>query len=303
MSSIVFIDGATGKKQVEKVYGGAWVEWLYRSPMGKLMGYLTSWHCFSKLYGGYQNLSLSRRKIAPFIKQFAIPMDEFLPAEGRTTQAPYRSFNEFFTRRFRPNARHFCLEEEFPAPCEGRYLGYQEVSPQLTFPVKGQYLNYEKLLANQQWASVFAGGPLFIARLCPVDYHRFHFPDDGKYLDFYHISGQLHSVNPVALQSKGDIFITNERHISILELNHFGKMAFIEIGATCVGKIKQLHPLHQEFNRGDEKGMFLFGGSTMIGIGQPGKWHLDQALLRHTGQHLETYIQLGLRLASSKLYL
>ena len=301
MSQIAFIDGATGKMKLEKVYGEAWVKWLYQSPSGKLVKDLFSRPFLSKLYGWYQNHSLSKRKITPFINQFSISMDEFLPAEGKTHRDPYGSFNEFFIRRFRPDARPFCQEEQFPAPCEGRYLGHEEISSALTFPVKGHYLNYKKLLAHNKWAEAFAGGPLFIARLCPVDYHRFHFPDDGYYLDSYRIQGRLHSVNPMALQSKEDIFITNERHISILELKHFGKMAFIEVGATCVGKIKQLHPPDQKFKRGEEKGMFLFGGSTVIGIGQRGKWALDKNLLRHTGNHLETYLQLGRPLGHTKM--
>ena len=262
-------------------------------PQENSSAHLASRPFFSKLYGWYQNHSMSKRKIAPFIHQFSISMDEFLPTEGQTLQDPYGSFNEFFTRRFRPAARPFCQGEQFPAPCEGRYLGYEKISSDLTFPVKGDYLSYEKLLTNHKWAKTFAGGPLFIARLCPVDYHRFHFPDDGCYLDFYRIPGHLHSVNPMALQSKGDIFITNERHVSILELKHFGKIAFIEVGATCVGKVKQLHLPDQEFKRGDEKGMFLFGGSTVIGIGQPGRFAFDKNILRHTHKRLETYLKLG----------
>ena len=134
---------------------------------------------------------------------------------------------------------------------------------------------------------------LFIARLCPVDYHRFHFPDDGHYLDLYRIPGRLHSVNPMALKAKGDILITNERHVSILQLKHFGKMAFIEVGATCVGRIVQLSPNDREFKRGDEKGMFLFGGSTVIGIGQPGAWELAPNILEHTNNRIESYLRLG----------
>ena len=294
MGNIVFIDGASGEKRVEKVYGQALVKWCYQSRWGRLLGHLiarSSW--FSKLYGYVQDQAISGKKVTSFVRKFAISLDDFLPAEGKNAQKPYGSFNQFFTRRLRPGARQFCTGQHLPAPCEGRYLAYQAVTDGLTFPVKGQYLDYQKLLAHPRWAKSFAGGPLFIARLCPVDYHRFHFPDDGRYLDFYCLPGGLHSVNPLALRSRGDVFITNQRHVSILELEHFGAMALIEVGALCVGKIRQLHPQDQEFKRGEEKGMFLFGGSTVIGIGEPGKWNFSPALLRHTAEQLETYLQLG----------
>ena len=291
MQDIIFIDGETGQKRVEQVYGGALIKWLYQSPGGKVVSPILAQTLFSKLYGHYQDLPISKKKIAPFIKKFSISMDDFLPAK-------YASFNEFFTRKFRPCSRPFCQGDQFPAPCEGRYFAYSQISKDLTFPVKGKYLDYQKLLGHPRWSKTFAGGPLFIARLCPVDYHRFHFPDDGHYLDFYRIPGRLHSVNPMALESRGDIFITNERHVSILELKHFGKMAFIEVGATCVGRIEQLHPSQGEFKRGGEKGMFLFGGSTVIGIGRPGKWAFSKNLLHNTNNHLETYFKLGRHIAS-----
>ena len=293
MKPLTFINRFTGKKEVEKVYGGSLIRWQYQSPLGLLFSYFIKQPMVSKLYGLYQDCPLSKTKIAPFIENFSIAHQEYLPAEGRSDSDPYANFNEFFTRKFRPGMRPFAQGNPFPAPCEARYLVFDCIHDHTLFPVKGQHLSYKKLLQNEKWASVFAGGPLFIARLCPVDYHRFHFPDDGNYLDFYPIKGDLHSVNPIALKAKGDIFITNERHVSILELKSFGKMAFIEVGATCVGKIKQTHPLDRPFKRGDEKGMFLFGGSTVIGIGQAGRWSFDHDLIKNTEREIETYIKLG----------
>ena len=295
MKNLTYINSATGKKENEKVYGGLLIKWLYHPfPLCRLMAFIMSWPLFSRLYGFYQNHHLSQTKIKPFIEKFSINIDEFLPSEGGTINEPYKNFNEFFTRKFRPKKREFCTAKNFPAPCEGRYLAFEHIHPTLTFPVKGCYLNYEILLGgHQKWSKIFSDGPLFIARLCPVDYHRFHFPDDGEYLDFYQIKGKLHSVNPVALKTKGDILITNERHVSILELKHFGKIAMIEVGATCVGKIQQLHSINKPFMRGAEKGMFLFGGSTVIAIGEPNGWSFHQQIITHTNNHIETYFKLG----------
>ena len=83
----------------------------------------------------------------------------------------------------------------------------------------------------------------------------------------------------------------NEREVTILETEHFGKLAYVEVGATCVRKIQQTH--HDDtFERGDEKGMFLFGGSTVIVLGEP-KWAVDDRILAHTNQGVEAYLKMG----------
>ena len=132
-----------------------------------------------------------------------------------------------------------------------------------------------------------------------MDYHRYHFPDDGKIVDDYRVSGLYHSVNPLALKSKEDILITNERHVTILETKNFGKLAYIEVGAICVGKIIQSKPLDKgrEFARGEEKGYFLFGGSTVIVIGEKGKWKPSADILMNTKKGMETYLHLGMSVA------
>ncbi len=184
-----------------------------------------------------------------------------------------------------------------PAFCEARYLGYKEMNDDVKIPVKGHFLTSSELLQDSKWAKTFEGGPLMIARLCPVDYHRFHFPDDGKILSAYPIAGRFHSVNPIALKEKPDIFITNERFVTILETENFGKLAYIEVGATCVGKIVQSRPLHGDFKRGEEKGYFLFGGSTVVLLGEKGKWSPSELMLEKTNAGMEVYHQLGSSLA------
>ena len=84
----------------------------------------------------------------------------------------------------------------------------------------------------------------------------------------------------------------NEREVTILETENFGKLAYVEVGATCVGKIQQTHR-ENTFHRGDEKGMFLFGGSTVIVIGEPGKWVIDDRILKHTENGIEAYLKMG----------
>ena len=158
--------------------------------------------------------------------------------------------------------------------------------------MKGSDLTPELLLGRADLARDFEGGPLLIARLCPLDYHRFHFPDDGRTRESYQVHGRLHSVNPLALKYRSEIFFTNERHVSCLETRHLGRLAYIEVGALAVGKIHQTH-LQPEFHRGDEKGYFLFGASTVIVLGQPGAWKPAQDLLDQTALKRETLVRLG----------
>lgn len=296
---IKYFNRHTEKIEREKVYGDWAVKWLYTRPSGKVFARFLTGKWFSKFYGMLQSAPWSRQKIAKFIQKFDIKMQEFLPDEGRTERSPYKNFNQFFIRAFRPGARSFIMDEnKMPAFSEARYFAYEALTDEITLPVKGAYLRAKDLLASEKWGEVFKSGPCFIARLCPVDYHCFHYPDDGELLEMYEGKGLLHSVNPIALKAKEDIFITNQRRINILKTKNFGLLAYIEVGATCVGKIVQTHG-EKTFKRGDKKGHFLFGGSTVILIGEAGRWRPNSLFLDYSSQGIEVYTQLGHSIAAS----
>ena len=280
--------------ETERVYGEGAVRWLYGARSGRLVAAaVAAGSLVSTVYGMVQNSPWSRRKIAPFVERFGIDLDEFLPGEGGTARRPYRSFNDFFIRKFKPGCRHFASAPgDLPAFCEGRYHGYDRVREGDSVPVKGRYLRAGGLLAREEWGERFVDGPLLLARLCPTDYHRFHFPAEGRIIDHYRIDGLYHSVNPLALKKKGEIFCLNKREVSILETEDFGKLAYVEIGALCVGAIVQTFT-GTEFVRGQEKGYFLFGGSTVIVMGTAGAWRPSEDILENTGRGLETYVRLG----------
>ncbi len=287
---IRFWDRKEKREDVEKVYGDSLVRWLYETPMGKgLADRVLSRSWFSKLYGVYQNTPLSSLKIEKFIQDFEIPIEEYeVPFGG------FRNFNEFFIRPFRSGAREFVADSRvMPAFAEARYLAWDRIDPEQLFPVKGKFLSPRKVLDDSKHTRCFEGGPMLLARLCPVDYHRFHFPDDGHLLAQRTLEGGLHSVNPVALRARPEIFAENERQVSILETRNFGKLAYVEVGAMCVGKIVQTHGALRDFKRGDEKGYFLFGGSTVIVLGEPGRWTPDSDLIANTQRKMETRIRLG----------
>ena len=289
---IRYVDIETGITHEEQVYGGFWVKLLYGNWLGRMLSAIIALPFFSAAYGWLQDQPASKKKVRPFIEKFDIRMSEFLPEEGRSDDDPFSSFNQFFTRRVTDTARPFAQDSTFPAPCDARYFACQALNDSVSIPVKGAFFKASALVASDKWNSYFEDGPGFIARLCPVDYHRFHYPDSGEVLDSWRIPGALHSVNPWALAFREDIFMLNERQVTILETESFGKLAYVEVGATCVGKIKQTHT-GKTFSRGDEKGMFLFGGSTVIVIGEKGCWRIYDDIIENTNQQVETYIKMG----------
>jgi phosphatidylserine decarboxylase len=130
-------------------------------------------------------------------------------------------------------------------------------------------------------------------RLAPVEYHHVHYPDHGTTLDHDRLGHRLWTVNWHALLNKPDILFSNERNVNILETRHFGRLAFVEVGALSVGRIVQVHPLDAPFQRGEEKSVFRFGGSAIVVFGEPGTWRPSDDLLEHTKEGVETLVRLG----------
>jgi phosphatidylserine decarboxylase len=276
----------------EHVYGEDAIRFLYQTYFGRLLAdRFLSRRLVSQVMGIYYSTPLSARLIQPFVQKFRIDMTEY---EVRD----FRSFNEFFTRHFRAGARPVTqAPDEMAAFAEGRYFGWDEISSQMTFPVKGSQMSIARILGSEEKAAAFLGGPVLLARLCPVDYHRFHFPDSGRISSHARMPGKLHSVNPSAIGARPDVFMTNERQVSILETTHFGKLAYVEVGALGVGKICQTHAVDDPFTRGSEKGYFEFGASTIILFGERGRWRPDPGILERTLDRMETLVRLGQCLA------
>ncbi len=293
---IQYFNRGNNKIEVEKVYGDAFIKLLYQSAAGKVLSPIFANKLLSKAYGQLQNRMVTQLKVPKFVKNFNIDLTLYEPGSVNVEnqELSYKNFNEFFIRKFKKGKRNFVQEQTvIPACCEARYFGYDEVNDEVKVPVKGKFLNASQLIGDADKAKPFEGGPLVIARLCPVDYHRYHYPDAGKTIDSYPVHGQFHSVNPIALKNRPDIFIANERRVSILETKNFGKLAYIEVGAAMVGKIIQSHDESKSFRRGQEKGYFLFGGSTVIVVGEKGRWTPSEDIVKNTHQGIETYLQLG----------
>jgi phosphatidylserine decarboxylase len=256
-------------------------------PRRSLTQWLESEPLYDWLLAVYQNTGWSARQIEPFVRKHNIDMSEFKPVL-------YRSFAEFFDREFKPGVRPFAsAPTDMPAFAEARYFGWEKVTAQQQFPIKGYSLNVEQVLGSAQRAAPFRNGPVLLARLSPMDYHHLHYPDDGSTLEDDRIGRSLWTVQWHALQHQPDIIIRNERQINILQTSNFGKLAFVEVGAMSVGRIVQVHPLDTRYQRGDEKSVFKFGGSAVVVFGEAGKWRPADDILQHTQENIETLVRLG----------
>jgi len=299
-NEIKYFNRSTQQLETELVYGDSAIKFVYDNPIGQVFAPLVASKLVSQLYGSYQDWTASANKVPPFVEKFDIDLSIYKAGSVASDKKEdsYKTFNEFFIREFEPNQRTFIHnEDKMPAFSEARYFGHAEVNQAVKVPVKGVLLQANDLLGDSKWSDTFAGGPLLIARLCPVDYHRYHYPLSGKTLDSFQIKGEYHSVNPLALKAKPEILIKNERRASILETEKFGKLAYIEVGAAMVGKIIQSHDEATPHAQGDEKGYFLFGGSTVIMLGEKGKWQPSEDIISNTKTGIETYLHLGQEVA------
>lgn len=288
---ILLMDRVSQKIYAEKIYGESILRWLYQGSFLSRLALDCVARCpwVSSLYGALQNTSWSRRKILPFIEEFEIDTREFL--EPVTS---YRSFNDFFTRKLRPEARPIDPEEDVAIiPADGRYFVREEIEGDLVFSIKNQSFSLYTLLRDTELAKAYEGGSLVVARLAPPDYHRFHFPFSCTPSEPRNIQGPLFSVHPIALAKNWGILAENKRVVTCLDSASFGKVLYIEVGATNVGTILQTHSPNTMQPKGAEKGYFSFGGSCLLLLFAKGKLQIDADMKKASSQGLEMRCLMG----------
>lgn len=293
--SIEVVNRYTGAVEVEQVYGDRWLRWTYESAPGRLaLALAVRRAAFSRFFGWRMSRPASRAKIVPFIRDYGLD-----PAEFADPVSSYGSFNDFFSRRLRAGARPVCDGAgDVAFPADGRHLGIADVAAADHYYAKGQKFDLAALAGDAGLAQRFAGGAMVISRLCPVDYHRFHFPVGGRAGEPVVIDGPLYSVSPIALRSRLDYLVQNKRARTLVETREFGGVLIFEIGATCVGTI--VHTAGAgEVKRGDEKGYFRFGGSCVITVFERGRVRLAADLLAAAAAGRELYARVGDRMAGA----
>lgn len=286
--------------EVEKVLGGKWIEFGYQKAL--IRKFVNSWliqRFLSHFVGWFQKSVFSKASIERFVKDYEIDMS---PYEKPLHE--FENFNDFFIRRFKTQAVNFPQDLKIlGSPCEARLSVFSITSNDVQMTLKDTKINFSKLWPHQilpQNPMDFIGGHVWVFRLCPVDYHRFHFCDAGLPGQPHRVSGKLGSVNPTALNIFPSTFVENERQATFFESQNFGKMVFVEVGALCVGKIKQTFKSQSSVVRGQEKGFFEFGASTVLMVTHSKSVEPDPDLIEKTNSGFESRIGLGEAIGKTK---
>jgi phosphatidylserine decarboxylase len=288
---IHYYERESGQLKTEKVAGEKWLVWLYYNPIGEAtLWSLAKRKLVSSIYGNMMDRTSSAKRIHPFIDDFDIDMSV-------SQEQEFNDFNDFFTRKLKDDARPIDTSSNVVvSPADGKILAYADISDSW-FIIKGYRFDVSTFLDNPDLAQKYRDGALLIIRLAPVDYHRFHFPVSGNLSPNKKIDGDYYSVNPYALRKKAEIFCINKREYTILSNPLFGDVVMAEVGATMVGSIIQTSK-GSSVNKGEEKGYFKFGGSTVVLLFEKNKIHIDEDLLINTAKGFETTVKMGERIGA-----
>jgi len=288
---IFYIDRRTGEKVREVVAGEGFLKWMYQTRGGLLtLELLAKRKLFSDLYGKLMDRPSSAKKIEQFVKDLAIDIKE---AEVEDIES-YRHFNDFFYRKLKKGARVVNMDRDVLAsPADGRVLAYENIDIDRVVQVKGFEYKLSDFFASHDTAKEYEGGTCIVIRLCPADYHRYHFPDGGVPTKTVEIKGDYYSVNPIALNKVARLYCKNKRALSFLDSDNFGKVAYIEVGAACVGSMVQTYSPGSRVEKGDEKGYFKFGGSTVILFLKKDMVKVDKDITENTNKGFETKVNMG----------
>ncbi|MDD4149781.1 MAG: phosphatidylserine decarboxylase [Bacteroidales bacterium] len=293
---IQYYDRESGLLETEKVAAEKYLVWLYNNPVGEAtLWALVKRKVVSSIYGNMMDRPSSTKKIQDFVEDFDIDMSSVQKQE-------FNSFNDFFTRELKNNARPVDTTSTIAvSPADGKLLAYPDISNN-DFIIKGYRFDILSFLNNADLAKNYLDGSLVIIRLAPSDYHRFHFPVSGKVSPITQIDGDYYSVNPLALRKIIEIFCLNKREFVIISNPLFGDVVMAEVGATMVGSIMQTYT-EDYVIKGEEKGYFKFGGSTIVLLFEKNKIRIDDDLLINTQKAYETSIKKGERIGELKIVL
>lgn len=286
----------TKQYDIEKVAGGSVLNTLYTSRAGKVgLELLVKRKFYSSLTGLFCELGLSKRSISGFVKNFSINLDE---CEKKLED--FESFNDFFARKLKPGVRNFNKSAELLlSPGDGRLQAWSGIKANSILQIKGMEYSLSDLLQDEELSKEYEGGTYIILRLCPVDYHRFHFFDSGECGAPVRVKGEYYSVNPVALNKIPQVYCRNKREYSMFKTDNFDEVLYVEVGATSVGSIVQTFNSAERITRGDEKGYFKFGGSTVLLFFKKDTVIIDKEIIDQTAEGYETRVLAGDEIGTS----
>ena len=249
---------------------------LYNTIPGRILLKIACSKTIANTYAKYMNSKLSKYKIKNFIKKNNININDYEEKE-------YNSFNDFFIRKIKKDKRK--IENGLIAVADSK-LSVYKIDKNRTFKIKQSIYTIEELIHEQSTNYEYA----LIFRLSVDDYHHYCFPENGKIINNKKINGILHTVQPIALK-KYKVFSENTREITFLECEKLGKVCYIEVGAMMVGKI--VNNKIKTFKKGEEKGHFEFGGSTIVLLIEKNRVKINKTILENSKKDIETKVLLG----------
>ena len=271
------IDGTTGQDHLlEVIYGHALTRMLLRPFLSPAV---------SDICGKFLSTRLSRRIIPSFVKKNHIDL-------GIYEKQEFDSYNAFFTRKIKAEQRPINEQKNILiSPSDGKVTAYP-ITQKGRFWIKHTQYSAAQLLKDERLAERYMGGWIYVIRLTVDDYHRYCYVADGRKSRQRKIRGVLHTVNPVA-NDYYPIYKMNSREYCLLKTKELGTILLMEVGALMVGKINNHEEYSAQVKRGDEKGMFEFGGSTIVVMTEPGMAEPDKDIIHNTKAQAETLVKMG----------
>ncbi len=280
---------------MRKVYKGnpnIGLSFLYNTHLGRIiLKPLVKSKFVSHLSGKFMDSSLSKIMISSFVKKNNIDLSIY-------EKDKFYSFNDFFTRKIKKNKRPIPKSNNYLlSPCDSK-LTYLKIDKNTTFNIKNSTYTINSILKNDYLAKKYKDGVALIFRLSPDDYHRYMFICDGVITSNYKIKGMFHSVNPVAYKNY-EVFKENTRECTSIKTNDIGLVTYVEVGALLVGKIKNIITTGK-IKKGEEKGYFEYGGSTIVLLFEKDKITLDEEIINNSLNGFETYVKYGEKIGEKK---
>ena len=268
------------KEEKNLVYEDS-VRFLYTSIVGRMILKLLTNRLASNIVGSYMNSKLSKKRIIKTINKNNIDMSIYEDRE-------FKSFNDFFTRH-KKNLNFDMNKKHFVSPADSKLLVYK-LNKESSFDIKGSVYSLKNII-NYDLTKDYENGYALVFRLEVTDYHRYHFIDYGTLSKYTYIKGCLHTVQPIAF-NRYRVFHKNAREYTILHTKNFDDVIAVEVGAMMVGRITNNKEI-TTFKKGDEKGYFEFGGSTIILFVKENEVIIDNDILLNSTLGKETIVSCG----------
>lgn len=263
------------------------LKFLYKTFSGRVVLKLLTRPLVSKVTGKVLDCRISAFAARSAIKKRKIETEML-------EKTKFRSYNDFFTRKLKEGGRVVDMQPaSLVSPCDSKLSAYS-IGEDSSFVIKGTPYTVRDLLGGDEVYRDFLGGTCLVFRLAVDDYHRYCYFDNGKKGDNTYLKGVLHTVHPIVV-GEYNIYKRNCREYTVMDTENFGTAVQVEVGALMVGRIKNFHGAHS-FKRGEEKGMFEFGGSTIVLLLKKGVAELDEDIVKNSANNVETIVKYGMKI-------